>query len=390
MPLAEVPSVDMFPRSLAEVQAAVDAIHRNLGDRSDAGALVAALSTGPDATIHQAVEQLTKTQRRILVVRDDAGRLLGTVTDYDIRRSILAGSPLGSPVSAIMSTNPVVLSSSKTESEIEAFLRNNRAHYVPVVDAANRVVDIRFQQELLRSQAPAERIAVVMAGGFGRRLRPFTEDVPKPMLCVGGRPILFMILDQIIAEGFTKVYVSIHYKSDVIVQAVNGFAHYREIVTFVNECEPLGTAGGLSLLPQRPKGSFLVINGDLVTQVPLRELLRYHERDKNFITVATKVEHYTVPYGVIEVEDARVVGIREKPKFEYIVNIGAYMLEPAVLDDIAQDERLDMPELIWRALKHGKIVGRFPVHEYWLDVGTPEQYARANHDATALQIARSG
>jgi dTDP-glucose pyrophosphorylase len=353
-------------------------------------ALIREITIGPGASIHDAIAQLTQTERRILLVCDQSGTLLGTITDYDIRRAILAGLLFDAQVQQIMATKPVVLRAGQSEADINAFMRRSRAHYVPIVDASNRVVDKSFLQELIRADTPEERVAVIMAGGFGHRMRPYTEDLPKPMLSVGGRPILFTIIDQIIAEGFTQAYICVHYKSDVIVRAIEKVEHYRDFVTFVHEREPLGTAGGLSLLPERPSRPFLVINGDVVTQVPLQEMCHYHERDGNFITIATKLDHHTVPFGVIEVADSRVSAVIEKPKVEYIVSIGAYVLEPSALDGIAKDKSLDMPDLINRVLRGGAAVGSFPVHEYWLDVGTPEQYEKANAEIATLKIGRAG
>jgi dTDP-glucose pyrophosphorylase/CBS domain-containing protein len=356
---------------------------------SEARRIVADITASPDDSMHAAIAQLSRTERRILLVCDAGGALLGTITDYDIRRAILAGSGLDAPAREVMAPEPIVLTAELSEAQVESFLRRQRVHAVPIVDGARRVVDIRFLADLVEAEAPQERAALVMAGGFGRRLKPFTDELPKPMLAVGGRPMLFILLDQIIAEGFTRIYVSVFYKSDVIVSAINQVARYRDLVTFVHEREPLGTAGALGLLPQRPQRPLLVVNGDLVTQVPLQEMGRYHEREGNAITIATKIEHYIVPYGVIEAENARVVGIREKPKLEFTVSIGAYMLEPAALKWVAPGARLDMPELIDRMLMAGKRVGCFPVHEYWLDVGTPEQYARANHEMATVERGRA-
>jgi len=348
---------------------------------SERSVLIREITSSPDTSIRAAIEQLSRTERRILLICDAAGTLLGTITDYDIRRSILSGLALDSPVGEVMATEPIVLSASLSKANIDAFMRRSRVHYVPILDAQRHVVDVCFLQDLVDAEVPEERVALVMAGGFGRRLMPYTEELPKPMLTVGGRPMLFIILDQIIAEGFTHIYVSVFYKSDVIVQAISQVERYREIVTLLHEREPLGTAGALALLPQRPTGPLLVINGDLVTQVPLQEMRRYHDREGNAVTIATKLEHYIVPYGVIEADNARVLGIREKPKLEFTVSIGAYMLEPEILEDLARGDRIDMPDLIDRALHVGKAVGCFPVHEYWVDVGTPEQYMRANADA---------
>ena len=220
--------------------------------------------------------------------------------------------------------------------------------------------------------------AVILCGGLGTRLRPMTNEVPKPLLDVNGRPMLFILLDQIIGEGFSKIYVSLFYKSEMIVERVRATPRYRSCVEFIVEPKPLGTAGSLSLLPSRPTQPFLVINADLLIEAPLREMLQFHHREGNIITVALKRETLVVPYGVADVSGGRIVGLREKPEFVMDVNTGVYIASPEALDHLQPGTRLDMPDLVNRLLAAREHVGSFPVHEFWLDVGTREHYDRAN------------
>jgi dTDP-glucose pyrophosphorylase len=340
--------------------------------------LIQQLAIGPRTTLIAAIEQITKAEQKILLIVADDGRLLGVLTDYDIRRAILGRAPLDQPVSDVVNYKPTVASAGVSDRDIVELIRRTRCMQIPILDADGRPVDVRFQSEFMHLHAGAdERVAVVMAGGFGTRMRPMTEQVPKPLLEVGGRPILFILLDQIISEGFQRIYLTLFYKSEMMIERVRDIARYRDCVEFVIESEPLGTAGSLSLLPSQPGGPFLVINADVMIEVPLREMLQFHSREENTLTVALKRDKFEVPYGVAEVRGGRIVSLREKPEIVMDINTGVYIASPAALDHVRGGVRLDMPELVNQLLAAGERVGSFPVHEFWLDVGTQAQYDRA-------------
>jgi dTDP-glucose pyrophosphorylase len=340
--------------------------------------LIQKLSIGPETKLIAAIEQLTQADYKILLVVDCDGRLSGVVTDYDIRQAILKHNSLDPSMGEIMNQSPVVAGIGATESEIIALMRRTGCLQVPIIAGDGLPVDVRVQAEFLTlQQKPAECVAVVMAGGMGTRLRPITEQVPKPLLEVAGRPMLFLLLDQMISEGFNKIYVTLYYKSEMIVDRIRETSRYAECVEFIIEDEPLGTAGSLSLLQRRPAGPFLIINADLLTEVPLQELLQFHRRENNIITVALKREKFEVPYGIAEVSGGCIIALREKPELTMDVNTGVYIAEPAVLDCIRRGVKLDMPQLVNQLLAENQRVGSFPVHEFWLDVGTHEQYNRA-------------
>ncbi len=339
--------------------------------------LVALLSIGPGTSLLAAIERLTEAEHKILLIVAADGSLRGVVTDYDVRQAILNKRPLDSPIGDVITHKPVFASASASERDIIALMREKHCHQVPILDPSGRPIDVRFDDEFLHLSEPTERAAVVMAGGLGTRLRPMTEEIPKPLLEVAGRPILFVLLDQIISEGFNKIFLTLFYKSRMVIERVNDVGRYRDCVEFIIEDEPLGTAGSLSLLSRRPSNPFLVINGDLLTEVPLREMLEFHNRERNVITVALKREQFEVPYGVAEVHDGRITALREKPALALDVNAGVYVVSPEIYNCVRAGVKLDMPQLINQLLKENARIGSFPIHEFWLDVGTHEHFNQA-------------
>lgn len=340
------------------------------------------ITIGPDLPIQDAVQILNRGGHQIVMVANPATRrLLGIVTDYDIRHAILRHLDFSKPVREIMHVDPVVGSADMSAAEVNALLRTHSVAQLPLLDEAGRVVDIAFDDTFKNLNAlTAETIAVVMAGGLGVRLRPLTAMTPKPLLQVGDRPILFSLIDQILFEGFGRVYVTLNYKSEMIVNAISDKAEYRDRVQFVVEDKILGTAGSLGLLPERPAHPFVVLNADLLTNLSLKAMLRHHGHDKNAITVGIKRETTVIPYGVADLEGSRITAIREKPNHSYFINTGVYVVDPSVLDVILPDTFTNMPDVVERVIAKGCRVGSFPVHEYWLDIGNHEHYARAQED----------
>jgi dTDP-glucose pyrophosphorylase len=340
--------------------------------------LVQQLSIGPETSLLAAIERLTNAEHKILLVVACDGTLRSVVTDYDIRQAILSRLSLETPIGDVIKHKPVVAVEPASERDIIALIRDKRCHQIPILDNAGRPIDVRFADEFVHlAEQPTERAAVIMAGGLGTRLRPMTEEVPKPLLEIAGRPILFILLDQIISEGFNKIYVTLFYKSQMVMERVRDVARYRDCVEFIIEEEPLGTAGSLSLLPHYPSNPFLIINADLLTEVPLREMLEFHNRERNVVTVALKREQFEVPYGIAEVHDGRITALREKPAWALDVNAGVYIASPEICGRVRPGARLDMPQLVNDLLKVNARIGSFPIHEFWLDVGTHEHFDQA-------------
>jgi dTDP-glucose pyrophosphorylase len=338
--------------------------------------LLSKISIGPDISIRRAVEVLNEGHQRIVLIVDGNGRLIGVVADSDIRRAILKGLSFELPVSEIMVTRPVVASVGMPDRDILALMQATQCHEIPVLDAEGRVVDLRAIDSLMSPRAqPAD--VIVMAGGLGRRLLPATESVPKPLLQVGAKPILFLLLDQLLAAGFRKITLALNHQAEMIRGAVESNRSYQGCVCFVQERRRLGTAGALSLLDPAPTEPFLVINADLLTNMDFAAMLRFHALEGYDITIAVRQEQYQIPLGVVRLAGALVEQIEEKPTRTYFASAGVYVLGPEIPDFVPRDAHFDMPDLINDVIRRGRRVGSFPVHEYWLDIGSPSELQRA-------------
>lgn len=333
----------------------------------------------------EALERLDQGHKRILLVVDVELRLLGVVTDSNFRRAMLARIDFSSPLSTIMTAQPVAATLDMGADEVLALMERTHCHEMPVLDRGGRVVRLLLIEDLLAARTRhRERVAVVMAGGLGERLRPLTDATPKPLLPVGDKPILFTLLDRLLIAEFDRIYITVNYKAEAIVDAVSDVARYRSVTQFVREDQRLGTAGALSLLPERPKTPFIVTNADLLTTVAFDEMLRFHERERNLMTVALREELFTLPYGIATLEGTRITGMLEKPTLTHFINAGVYVLDPAVLDRIPADTHVDAPNLVTGLIAEGRRVGSFPVREYWIDIGLPHQLEQARRDYPAM------
>jgi dTDP-glucose pyrophosphorylase len=339
------------------------------------------ITISPDLSIFRAVEKLNDAHKRILLIADADARLLGVVTDSNIRRGILDRIDFNLPIRELMVTKPFVVSPDVSDRDVLSVMERTQCYQIPVIDKDDHIVGIRYVNELLEvSSEQQDRVAVIMAGGLGSRLMPLTENTPKPLIPVGDRPILFTVLDQLLAAGFTKIYVTLNYQGDQIVSAIEAESNYRDYVSYIREDRPLGTAGALQLIDEIPEGPFLVINGDVLTKVALQELTQFHERERNLITMALNERKFEVPYGVVELDNTRVTGLREKPSMPVLINAGVYVVEPIVLSRIPHDTRWNMTDVIDDLLAAQMRVGGFPIHEYWIDIGEPGQLRKAEDD----------
>lgn len=342
---------------------------------------IAAICVPQDTAIEQALAQLDQTGRRILLVTNSQRMLLGVVTDSNFRRAMLARTSWDRPVGEIMTTRPIVVPETMGDDDVLKLMERTHCHEIPVIDREGRVVALRQIEEILsHREHRAPRIAVVMAGGLGQRLRPLTDTHPKPMLMVGDKPILFTILDRLLAAGIDRIYLTLNYKAEVIREAVSQVWRYRDIVRFIEESKRLGTAGALTLLPEIPQEPFLITNGDLLTAIPFADMLRFHHMEGNAMTVALREEVFSLPYGIARLEGTRITAMEEKPNLRHFINAGVYVLEPSVLRHIPPDTYHDATTLVNDLLNTGQRVGSFPVHEYWIDIGQPHQLEQARRD----------
>ena len=346
----------------------------------------------PDCTVRQALQQIEKASTGIALIVDDTRRLLGTMTDGDARRAILNGLGLESPVTEILSrksasaaAKPLTVPQGTPREKILRLMQERVIRHVPVLDEHGRVVELITLEELV----PKDRLplqAVIMAGGFGKRLHPLTENLPKPMLPVGDKPLMELIINQLKDSGIDKVNVTTHFEPGKIKDYFGDGTSFGVQMNYVSEETPLGTAGALSLMDE--KGApLLVINGDILTQVDYRAMRTFHREHHADMTVGVRQYDFQVPYGVIESDGAMVTGVQEKPTLNFFVNAGIYLLEPSVHDYIPQGQRFDMTDLIKILIKKGRPVANFPIVEYWLDIGQHADYIRAQEDIKGEEFA---
>jgi len=339
-----------------------------------------------NASVRQAIAQINKGEKGIVLVTDKNSCLLGTITDGDIRRAVLAEADLDAPVRKFLEQKrhspylEAVTAPIGTErAALLQLMKKHSVRHVPLLDDSGRVVDLVTLDELLPDQVlPVQ--AVIMAGGIGKRLHPLTEEVPKPMLSVGGRPLMERIIEQLGEAGIQQINIATHYKAEKIVAHFGDGGNFGVNLNYVDENQPLGTAGALGLL-EKPTGPLLVINGDILTQMNFRAMSAYHQEHKADLTVAVRKYDLKVPYGVIESDGAFVQGLAEKPSYSFFVNAGIYLLEPSVYRYVPHGQHFDMTDLIQQLLEEGRPVASFPIVEYWLDIGQPADYDQAQEDS---------
>lgn len=344
--------------------------------------------TGPTATIREVIQCIDRSARiSIALIVDESGRLLYTISDGDVRRGILAGISLDAPVTELLpikSTTPhprpVTAPVGSSQEEMLRTMRERSVRQLPVVDEEGRVKEVVSLADVLPNMATTMQ-AVIMAGGFGKRLAPLTNDLPKPMLMVAGHPVMEHIVVQLQEAGINNISVSTHYKPEKIMEHFGNGAHFGVDISYINEDRPLGTGGALGLMPA-PKTTQLVINGDVLTRVDFRTMLVYHREHEALMTVGVTQYGLHVPYGVIECKGPRVTALREKPQVNFLVNAGIYLLEPEVYQYIPKGQHMNMTDLIQALLDAGRRVVSFPIIEQWIDIGQHDDYRKAQLCAT--------
>lgn len=330
-------------------------------------------------TIREALKILDQSSLQVALVVDATGRLRGTVTDGDVRRGILRNINFDDPVTSIMFSDFTWASINASRESILATMREKQLAQIPILDSEGRVVDLKTLRGMI-TQPTRSNWVLLMAGGLGTRLRPLTEDCPKPLLHVGGRPVLETIITGFKEYGFRKFFLSVNYKAEMIEKHFGDGSRLDVDISYLRETERLGTAGCLSLFPQRPTESLFVMNGDLLTRINFEQMLQFHESAQAIATMGIREYTLEVPYGIVEVDNGRILALREKPVQKFLVNAGVYALRPEILDMVRPGEYLDMPELFDRAIASGRETAAFPIHEYWLDIGRRGDYDRANNE----------
>ncbi len=330
-----------------------------------------------NTTLQQAIRNLDETALQISMVVSDDNTLLGTVTDGDIRRGLLRGLDMNSSIDVIIHREPLVVPPHLSRDTVLQIMRANKIHQLPVVDEDRHVLGLHLWDDLM---APSQRpnLMVIMAGGQGTRLRPHTENCPKPMLPVSGKPMLEHIIERAKAEGFQHFIIAVHYLGHMIEEYFGDGSRWEVRIEYLREDSPLGTAGAISLLNPRPETPFLVSNGDVMTDIRYGELLDFHCRQGAVATMAVRLHEWQHPFGVVHTKGVDIIGFEEKPVARSHINAGIYVLEPNVLDVLSPGEHCDMPTLFSRLQEKASRTIVYPMHEPWLDVGRAEDLKKAN------------
>ena len=329
------------------------------------------------ATIAEAIQNLNKTGVKIILVTNQLGALEGTISDGDVRRGLLKGLDVNSSIKHIVHRNALVVPVELSRDLVMQLMAANKIQQIPIVDKSHRVVGLHLWNELATT-SKRENIMVIMAGGMGKRMRPYTEDCPKPLLQVSGKPMLQHIIERSKLEGFSQFVIAIHYLGHMIADCFGDGERLGVEITYLRENIPLGTAGALSLLNPKPGLPFVVTNGDVITDIRYGELLDFHVRHTAAATMAVRVHEWQHPYGVVHMDGVEISGFEEKPVARSHINAGVYVLDPDVLSFLNDNESCDMPELFGRLqVKKNRTIA-YPMHEPWLDVGLPEDLINAN------------
>ncbi|MUI52484.1 nucleotidyltransferase family protein [Aliivibrio fischeri] len=340
----------------------------------------------PSATIIKALDILDKEALRIALVVDKKQRLLGVITDGDVRRGILNNLPLDTPVAEIMSTSPITACVNTEKEQLVKLMESKGILAIPLIKE-DRVVGLETLHHLFERKIHHNPV-FIMAGGFGTRLRPLTDKCPKPMLKIGNKPILETVIRSFIKAGFVNFYISTHYMPELIQQYFGDGSELGVKICYVHEDSPLGTGGALGLLPEDlPQGlPLIMMNGDVLTKVDFERLLDFHTENKADATMCVREYDYQIPYGVINGEGNKIISMVEKPIQRFFVNAGIYVVSPRIIQSVPQNHHIDMPTLLELHMNERNNVFMFPIHEYWLDIGRMDDFNRAQADIHTLGV----
>jgi dTDP-glucose pyrophosphorylase len=335
-------------------------------------------------TIRQAMEQLEKTEEKIVFVVDEDSRLLGSLTDGDIRRWILSDGDLKAQVSHICNRKPYMVEEGFGAEQVRAHMLRENLGCVPVINRSREIVQLLFWKEMFWGALPPakKRVlslpVVIMAGGQGTRLAPFTSVLPKPLIPVGERTVIEIIISQFLPYGLDRFHLSVNYKSKILKSFFEELAPDYS-VEYLEESEPRGTAGGLRALYSPLRENLIVTNCDIVIQADYAELVSFHTEQDYDLTLVASLKDYHIPYGVCELEKGGCLShIKEKPQYSFLVNTGMYVVRRDRLDLIPENSRCDMTEFIERIKKAGGRIGVFPIGENaWVDTGEWAEYRKA-------------
>lgn len=333
----------------------------------------------PETPLRDAIARIDGSGLQLALVLDRDGRLAGVLSDGDIRRAMLRGCDLATPTAEVMNCNPTVAPVTSASHELLALMRRKVLHHVPLLNSERHVVGLATLDGLT-GVLERPNWVVLMAGGLGSRLMPLTENCPKPMLQIGGKPILESILESFSEQGFRKFFLSVNYLAHAVRDYFGDGSQWGVEIAYLHEDKRMGTAGALSLLPERPSEPLIVMNGDLLTRARFDNMLKFHAEHDAIATMAVREYDFQIPYGVVQLNGSKIAAVEEKPVHRFFVNAGIYTLSPEALEHIPGGTFFDMPTLFDRMLAGGHTTSAYPLREYWLDIGHLEEFERAQRE----------
>jgi len=338
---------------------------------------------GPNSSVREALKVIDNEALRGAIVVDGERKLLGVVSDGDIRRGLLSGISLECAITTVMNRNATVTTTGASRRQLVDMMESKGLLFIPLVE--NEIVIGLHTLHGSLSTPKLDNPVFLMAGGFGTRLRPLTNNCPKPLLKVGDKPILEITLLNFIKAGFVNFYISTHYMPEMIQAHFGDGSKWGVNITYVYEDSPLGTGGALGLLPDDlPALPLIMINGDILTNMDFNQLLTFHNNESADATMCVREYEYQIPYGVIQSENGKVCSMEEKPTQLFHINAGVYVVNPDIIEQVKENQRIDMPTLLEQKIEMNGNVMMFPIHEYWLDIGRMEDYQRAQADVLNL------
>jgi dTDP-glucose pyrophosphorylase len=340
----------------------------------------------PDSTIREALEIINREALRIALVTDSENTLLGVITDGDIRRGLLNNLDLTTHASMVMSKTPITADTNCTTEQLNEIMLSKGILSVPILKDG-KVVGLEFFKSN-KDKKKYENPVFIMAGGFGTRLKPLTDNCPKPMLKIGKKPILETVIRSFVKAGFRNLYISTHYMPEIIKNHFGNGDEFNAEIHYIHEEIPLGTGGALGLLPADLPIDLplIMINGDVLTNIDFERLLKFHNESCADATMCVREYDYQIPYGVITGDGNKIISMEEKPIHRFFVNAGIYVVSPHIFKGVPTNHRIDMPTLLEERMRQNDNVLMFPIHEYWLDIGRMDDFNRAQADINSLGL----
>ena len=328
------------------------------------------------STVEQVILNLEQTALRAVLICSATGEFIGLVTDGDIRRAFINGFNLESSVAMIMNSDAIIVPPGATSQEVSTIMEVHKIEHLPIVDGKRRLTGV-YTSGARVQQLPLPNRVVIMAGGQGMRLRPLTEDRPKPMIEIGGKPILEHIVTRFRKQGFSEFTISINYLGASIKSHFGDGSKLGVSIDYIEEDKPLGTAGSLRGLTKTNDLPFIVTNGDVISEIAYDELIDFHLEQKAVATMAIRPFQIQNPFGVIETNGITIIGIHEKPTYRTHINTGVYVFDPKVIQLLPKSEFCQIPELFDHLRNEGHRTIAFHLQDDWIDVGNVEDLARA-------------